>query len=288
MKRMNAAGLFLCIAAGCLWADATYTETTKYTGGTLIEMTQRMASNPILGRLAGGRLQSAFQDQTSTVFVKGAKMARVGQATTTIFDLDAGTVTNVNNEKRTYSVETFEEMRQRMEKMEQRTNRNGGGELEFDVKVTKTGQTRSIKEQTASETVMTLTAKSSGSQGQMVVKVDTWLVPSTSVSKELLDYQRKLAEKFAYAFGGAPSLGPAMGGMSAAMKEMRKLDGYPVLSDISVSGVSSPMAAMGGGGGDPNAPLIAMETQVDNITSGSIDDAKLAVPAGFKQEKPRR
>jgi hypothetical protein len=250
-------------------------------------MTRRMASNPIMGRLAGGRLQAAFQDQVSSVFVKGAKMARVGQATTTIFDLDAGTVTTINNEKRTYSVETFEDMRQRMEKMQQRTNRDGQGELEFDVKVTKTGQTRSIKEQTASETVMTLTAKNSNSQGQMVVKVDTWLVPPTPVTKELAEYQKKLAEKFAYAFSGAPGLGPAMGGMNAASKEMRKLDGYPVLSDISVSGVSSPMAQMGGGG-DPNAPLITLETQADNVVSGSVDDTKFAVPAGFKQDKAHR
>jgi hypothetical protein len=94
LKQIVPAGVFVCLAAGCLWADVTYTETTKYTGGTLLEMTQRMASNPIMGRLAGGRLQSAFQDQTATVYVKGAKMARVGQALTTIFDLDAGTVTH--------------------------------------------------------------------------------------------------------------------------------------------------------------------------------------------------
>jgi hypothetical protein len=288
LARLTPAGLLVCLAAGTLSADVTYTETTKYTGGTLIEMTQRMASNPIMGRLAGGRLQAAFHDQTSSVFVKGAKMARVGSVSTTVFDLDAGTVTTINNEKRTYSVETFEELRQRMEQMQQRMNRNGGGDLEFDVKVDKTGQTRSIKDQTASETVMTLTAKNANSQGQMVVKVDTWLVPPTAGTKELADYQRKLAEKFAYAFAGAPGLGPAMGGMNAAMKEMRKLDGYPLLSDISVSGVSSPMAAMGGGGNDPNAPLITMENQVDTIANGSVDDAKFAVPAGFKQEKPRR
>lgn len=286
MQPIIPAALLVWAAAGSLWADVSYTETTKYTGGTLLDVTRRMASNPIVGRLAGGRLQAAFQDQVSSVFVKGAKMARVGQAATTIFDLDAGTVTTVNNEKRTYSVETFEDLRQRIEKMQQRTNRDGQGELEFDVRVTKTGQTRAMKDQTASETVMTLTAKNSSSHGQMVVKVDTWLVPATSVTKELAEYQKKLAEKFAYAFSGGPGLGPAMGGMNAAREEMRKLDGYPVLSDISVSGVSSPMAQMGNGG-DPNAPLITLETQEDNIASGAVDDTKFAVPAGFKQEKPR-
>jgi hypothetical protein len=278
----------LVTAQSALLADVSYTETTKYTGGTLIEMTQRMASNPIMGRLGGGRLASAFQDQTSTTYVKGNKMARVGNLTTTVFDLDAGTLTTINNERHTYSVSTFEEMRQRMEEMQQRMNKGKSGELEFDVKVDKTGQSRTINGQTASETVMTLTAKNSGAQGQMVVKVDSWLVPATSASSELLDFQRKLAQKFAYAFGGAPSLGPAMGGMNAAMNEMRKLDGYPTLSDISVSGVSSPMAAMAGGESDPKAPLIQMQTQVGAITPGSVDDSKFAVPNGYKQEKARR
>ncbi len=289
LKAVTTAVLMLALAASqSALADVTYTETTKYTGGTLIEMTQRMASNPIMGRLGGGRLAAAFQDQTSTTFVKGNKMARVGNLTTTIFDLDAGTLTTINNERHTYSVATFEEMRQRMEEMQQRMNKGKGGELEFDVKVDKTGQSRTIDGQTASEAMVTLTAKNSSAQGQMVVKTDAWLVPPTSATSELLDFQRKLAQKFAYAFAGAPSLGPAMGGMNAAMSEVRKLDGYPILSDISVSGVSSPMAAMGGGESDPKAPLIQMETHVGSVTAGPVDDSKFTVPAGFKQEKARR
>lgn len=289
LKPLIRVGVLTALATGCLLADVTYTETTKFTGGTLLEMTQRMASNPIMGRLAGGSLKSAFQDQTSTVFVKGAKMARVGTAISTIFDLDAGTVTTINNEKHTYSVETFEELHQHMEQMQQRMNRGKGGDLQFDVKVDKTGKTRTVGGQTASESLMTLTAKNSDAQGQMIVKVDAWLVPPSSTTKELVDFHRRLAEKFAYAFAGAPSLGPAAGGMSAAAREIQKLDGYPVLTETAVSGVSSPMtAAMGGSASDPNAPLIRTETEMGSIASRPVDDSKFAVPAGFKQEKSRR
>lgn len=195
MTLLTRAGVLAGVTAGCLLADVTYTETTKYTGGTLLEMMQRMASNPIMSRLAGGGMKTAFQDQTSTVYVKGAKMARIGNSSSTMFDLDAGTMTNINNEKRTYSVETFEDLRQRMDQMQQRMNRGGSGDLQFDVKVDKTGKTRNIKDQTAGETVMTLTAKNASSQGQMVVKVDAWLAPATSSTKELAEFQRKLAQK---------------------------------------------------------------------------------------------
>ncbi len=256
----------------------------------MIEMTRRMASNPIMGRLGGGALKSAFQDQTFTIYVKGAKMARIGDTFSSIFDLDAGTMTNINHAKRTYSVETFDQMRQQMEQVQQRMNKGQSGDIDFDVKVEKTGQTRTIEGQTATETILTLTAKSANANGQMVVKVDAWLVPADSVPPELADYSRRLSEKFAYAFAGSsPSMGAAGSGIGAAMKETQKLDGYPILTDVSVSGVSSPMAGMMGGGGnsDPNAPLIQMENQSSNYAAGSVDDSKFNIPAGYKEEKRR-
>lgn len=231
MQSLIRLGIAASLAAGCLLADVTYTETMKFTGGTLIDMMQRMASNPILGRMAGGSLKNAFQDQNYTVYVKGSKMARIGNTTSTIFDLDAGTVTSINNEKQTYSVATFEEMRERMEQAQQRMSRSKGGEIQFDVKVDKTGKTRSIGGQTATETLMTMTAKNADSQGQMVVKVDVWLAPSSAATSEVAEFHKKLGQKFAYAFsGGGAAMGPAAGGINAAMKEMQKLDGYPVLS----------------------------------------------------------
>jgi hypothetical protein len=285
-------GLLAGMAAGFLTADATYTQTTKFTGGSLIEMTKKMASMPLLGKMGGGGLKQAFDDQHYDIYVKGNKEARIGTMLSTIFDLDAGTVTTVDNTKRTYSVQTFDEMREQMERMQQRMNRGQNGDLQFDVKAEKTGQTRTIDGETANETLVTMTAKQANASGQMVIKMDLWLVPVKSSMQEIVDFQRRLAEKFAYALGSfSPMMGAAGSGMSAALKESFKQDGYPALTEMTMSGVSSPggpMAMMGGGGnGDPNAPLMQMETATGSFATGSVDDAKFSVPAGYKEEKRR-
>ena len=81
-------------------------------------------------------------------------------------------------------------------------------------------------------------------------------------------------------------MGGAGAGIGAAMKESFKMDGYPALSDVDVSGVAGPM--MGRGNTDPNAPLIKMETQSSNFATGQVDDSKFVVPAGYKEEHKRR
>jgi len=276
-------GLTGLVAAACSFADVTYDQTVKFTGGSMVDMVHRMANNPILGARGGG-LGAAFADQTYTVYIKGSKMARVGQTTTTIFDLDAGTMTIVNNERRTYRTETFDEMRQRMEEAQRRMSHGAGGDLQFDVKTESTGQTRTIDGKNASETVLTMTAKSSGANGQMVVKVDSWLIAPDPAMHEAMDFYKRLSQKFAYAFAGGPGMGSAGAGINAAYREMANLDGYPLLSDIAVSGAS---AAMPGMGGDPNAPIIKTQMQSTNFVVGPVDDSRFSIPADYKQEQGR-
>jgi|GEM_PF-3300174 len=287
MKVFLRFGAAAAISVAILGADVTYTQTAKFEGGSLVEMMQKMASMPMMGRM-----KQAFEDQHYNVFVKGNKMARWSQMTSSIYDLDAGTVTNIDNAKRTYSTMTFEEMQQRADQMQQRMNKGQTPDLEFDVKMDASGKTHVIDGQTAKEVVITMTAKQASAQGQMVVVTHAWLVPLTPATKELLEFQRKLSSKFVYAFGGmGPGLGSAGKGLSAAMKEAMNQDGYPVLTDVSISGVTAamgPMAAMGGGKSDPNTPLIQLQTQNQNFAPAAVDDSKFLVPAGFKEDKRGR
>lgn len=273
--------LTAAMAAGLAAADVTFDQMVRFTGGSMVEMIRRMANNPMISRKGGGAA-SAFQDQKFTVYIKGSKMARIGQATSTITDADAGTVTVINNERRTYMTQTFDEIRQRMEQAQQRMHQQGGN-LQFDVKTDTTGQTRTIDGKSAGEVVLTLTAQSSSANGQMIVKVHSWLIAADAAMQEARDFYKRLGQKFSYAFGGSPALGPAAGGISAAYREMMNLDGYPILSEIAVTGVASPMAMVGGG--DPNAPLIKTETESSKFVSGPVDDSKFAVPAGYTQEQ---
>ncbi len=284
MKALLRITLLTAIAAVCLFGDVTYDQSTKFTGGSLLDVMRGMANNPILGRMGGGAMKTAFQDQNFKIYVKGSKMAKIGELTSMIYDLDAGTVTTINHQKHTYNVMTFDQMREQMQRMQQRGNRGQSSDIDFDVKVDKTGQTRTIDGQTATETIMTMTAKSASANGQMVVKTDLWGVPPDSTKRELMDFQKRLVEKFAYAFAGGPGLGGSSAGIAAAIKESFKLDTYPVLDDIDVSGVAGPM---GRGNSDPNAPLIKMETQSSNFISGPVDESKLSVPAGYTEESRR-
>jgi hypothetical protein len=290
MKLVLRLACSVMLAGGVLLADVTYQQTTKYQGGTLIEMVQKMASIPMMGRMMGGnQMKQAFEDQRYDIYVKGNKMARWGQLTSSIYDLDAGTITTIDNTKKTYRTATFEEMQRRAEEMQQRMNRNkGGGDLQFDVKAERTGQTRVLDGETAQEMLITMTAKQATAQGQMVVTMDAWLVPIKPGTKEVEEFQRKLTAKYAYAFA---SMGPAMAsagqGLSAAMQEAMKQDGYPALTDVAIKGVVAG-GPMGGGDSDPNAPLIKVETQTGNFAEGAVDDSKFVIPAGYKEDKHGR
>jgi hypothetical protein len=295
MHLFSRLGLTTVIVAATLSADVTYQQSTKFKGGALIDMVQKISSMPMIGRMAGGNMKQAFQDQNYDVFVKGNKMARIGPRISTIYDLDAGTITNIFHDRQSYSVETFEEMRARLEEMQKRMNRNQSNDIQFDVKIDKTGKTQTVDGEMAKETDIILTAKQASEQGQMVVTVHAWLVPMNPLRHEVLDFQKRLAEKLTSGMSGmSPAMGSTSVGIAAAMREMSRIDdGYPALDDVVVSGLTAaggPMGGMAGTNGgsvDPNTPMIDTETSNHGFTSGVADDSKFAVPAGYKEQKEK-
>jgi hypothetical protein len=293
MHRGIRISLIASIAACGLLGDVTYHQTTKFTGGSLVEAMKKMASMPLMGRMGGGAMKTAFADQQHDVYIKGNKMASIGPLTSILYDLDAGTITTINHEKSTYSTMTFDELRQQMEQVQQRMHKGTGQDIEFDMKLSDTGQTRTIDGQTATEKLLTMTAKQAGKDGQMVIKSHLWLAPPTPPMNEVAEFHKRLATKAAFAMGGfSPMMGSASTGLQAAMKQSFEQNGYPVLTETEVSGVvggGSPLGAMmGQGGGDPNTPMIQTEMQTENFVTASVDDGKFAIPADYKEEKRRR
>jgi hypothetical protein len=274
-------------AAGCLLADVSYQETVQYTGGSLIDMMRGMSNSP-MGKLMGGRLSKGLKDRTLKVYLKGNKLARIGEDSSTIVDLDAGTITTMDNEHHSYTVMSFDEMNRQMQEMRQKMNKRGDApDVKFNAKVDATGKTREIDGKTAKEYILTMTAE--GQQGAgMSVRSDMWAVPSGPGTDELRDFHKRLSEKLNYAFGAGmnPMMGNAGQGLSELQKETTKLEGYPVVQDTAVSGVQSPMAG-GNGGSDPNAPFITMKTQSANFSTGSVDEAVFQIPSNYKERKAR-
>src|SRR4051794_23238621 len=101
------------LAASTLLADFTYQETTKITGGMLISAMKVAGVFSKQARQAGEPTQS-------TVSVKGDRMMHRNPHHTSIIDLNSQTITSVDLEKKTYSVMTFDEMKQALEQMQQK------------------------------------------------------------------------------------------------------------------------------------------------------------------------
>lgn len=224
-------------------ADFTYTETTQITGGSMMQLMKMAGTFSKTARQVGEPI-------VSTVAVKGNRMTRVGPQQTEIIDLDRETITSVDHQKRQYTVLTFEQMRQQVEKAvqkakeEQRTKAPeekpaSNTDMKFEVHVRNTGASKEVAGLSATESILTMamdaTDKASGQTGSMAITNDLWLAPEIPGYDEVKEFYRRYAEKMQMVFNGA--LTPAMlaqypgagQGMRNMAKEMSKLKGIPVL-----------------------------------------------------------
>src|SRR5579871_6140908 len=127
------------MTAGALMADFSYQEKSTITGGALASMM----------KVAAVFSKQAREPIQTFVAVKGNKMVHRGTSHMSIIDLDAETITSVDLQKKTYSVMTFEQMKQMMEQMQQKMHQqsNSGDsnvDLNFKVSVNPTGATKQV------------------------------------------------------------------------------------------------------------------------------------------------
>ena len=98
-----------CVAASLpavLLADFSYEQTTKMTGGAMMGMM----------RMVGAFSKQALEPIQGTVSVKGNKMVHSSKDRAEVIDLDSETFTGIDFAKKTYSVMTFAEMAQMIER----------------------------------------------------------------------------------------------------------------------------------------------------------------------------
>jgi hypothetical protein len=244
---LRSSGVFVvCLSlAPSLWADFTYRETTKITGGAIVGM-MKMAS------MFSSQAKRVGEPSIFTVYLKGNRMARVSQDDAEIIDLDAETMTHINNLDHTYTTITFEQMRQQLEaakqqaekkrseqKNDQAANSEPPPEMKFKVNVRETGAKKEVSGLESSEAILAMqfeaTDKKSGQTGAMAITNDMWMAPEIPGYAELRDFERRYAVKMGAVLSGAfnPSMmamQPGMGqGLADMAKEMSKLKGTPVL-----------------------------------------------------------
>jgi hypothetical protein len=220
---LAAAGALLA-SAPVLLADFQYEQTTKITGG--------MAASA--ARFAGRR---ATDGQVATVAVKGSRMVHLSDKSAQIYDLDKGTITHVDLEKKTYTVMTFEQMRDMAKQATERMSKGDAPEMSFTASVKETGQKRTVAGLNANGYILIMavsgTDKESGRQGAMNMTTDMWMAPQLPGYQEVRDFQRRMAEKMGAGLGGANPMAAMQPGSAKAFaemaKEMAKLKGIPVL-----------------------------------------------------------
>lgn len=285
-------------------ADFTYQETTQVTGGSIVSMM----------KLAGTFSKQARQANdpvVSTVMVKGNKMIRIGKETSEIIDLDAETITEIDNQKKQYTTMTFAQMRQQMEAAMAKAKAQQARQqppppasdaqkvdVTFSVKVRNTDATRDVAGLSATESIMTMTMdatdQKSGQTGSLAITNDMYLVPEIPGYGEVRDFYKRFAVKMGTVMSGAINTQmmammqqPAAGkGMADMVEEMSKLKGVPVLQIMrmgtTIDGTPLPAASeapLPSGPPPPSAGDVAKSAVMSSLPFGGFGKKK-------KQEDP--
>jgi hypothetical protein len=187
-------------------------------------------------KIAGAFSKQAREPIRSTVLLKGNRMATLSAQSGHIIDLDKETITEIDFQKRTYSVITFAQMAEALKQMEAQLKSAKGEQPEMNVKasIKETGQTKQFSGMNARELVMTLemegTDQQTGQKGAMVVTADMWVAQQPGYDQVRQFYQR-MAQKLAWTPGGGMfTMGRSdmARAMADLQKEAAKLDGVPV------------------------------------------------------------
>jgi hypothetical protein len=276
-------------------------------------------------RMAGGK-----DGITSTAAIKGNRMETTTGSTGQIVDLTEEKVYRLDMKKKSYDVVTFAEMRKQLEdaraeaakqqpkdEQAQQQQQQAAQQLEFDVKVDKTGRHQPLLGRDTEEAVLTITMHEKGKKledsGGMVMTTTMWLAPKIAALDEIAQFNMRY---FKAVYGGLfsgvdlqqmntlsamlPGFGKLMDRTSA---ERQKLQGTPLSSTTVIEAVKSPEQmkeadSNSGGGGltgrfasrlmhrqtEQRTKTLTLTNETLSIaTTASADD--VAIPAGFKEKK---
>jgi hypothetical protein len=239
--------LLLTIGGSSLRADLSFDQTAKITGGAMMGVM----------RIAGAFSKQAREPIVTHVYLKGDRMAHFTRDTAQITDLSNETITNIDFQKKTYSVVTFAEMARAMAELGQKMTGQSGEKPEVSMKVDvkATGQTRQISGFETREIVLTVemetTDPKSGAKGSMLTTSNMWIAKDVTGYEQMKAFHERMAKKMAWAPGA--NLGPMaagdpglMKGMAAAAKEAAKLEGAPLLQVVRMGMKGMPATAEAG------------------------------------------
>ena len=240
--------LALALPATLYAGDYTYQQTTQLTGGALLNMMKTVG-------IFSSQTRHAGDPVVSTIYLKDNRLANVSPDSIQIIDLDKETITQIDVQKKTYTVMTFEQMKQAIEAARAQVQQQPAPQaaqpapksdaqnvkMSFDVKVRNTGAEREISGLSSSESILTLMLNATDTQtqqsGSMAVTNDMWMVPSIPGYDQIRDFYKRYAAKMSdatlglgYDFSKMLAQNPAAGeALSDMAGEMQKLKGVPIM-----------------------------------------------------------
>jgi hypothetical protein len=206
-------------------ADFSYTTTSNATGGSMAAMAGNM-------------------NTSGKVFLKGSKMRNDTGSTSTIIDFDAQTITTLNHQAKTATVQKISDMAAK------------SSDMSVKIEVKETGQTKSINGYNAKELLMTMDMDmpqlQQAGMGKMQMEMQLWLSSDVPGIGEQRDFYKKNMDRFPFAAmaGGNPQMAQAMAQMQ---KKLAEMNGVPVETVIKVKPA--------GGAGAPAMPQMSPAQQ---------------------------
>ncbi len=224
-----------------LLADASYQETTQITGGSILGLMKMAGTFSSQARKAGEPI-------VSTVYLKGNRLARISPEQAEVIDPDKEAITHIDLAKRTYTVMTFAQMREQLQKATQQMQNqpakdaNGNDvKMSFDVKVRNTGAEKQVSGLSTKEAILTMTMTGTDQKTQQTGNIgitnDMWLASDVPGYDQVRDFYVRMAEKMGMMTPGTgldlsrflaqnPGASQALQDLA---KEMQKMKGVPVL-----------------------------------------------------------
>ncbi len=245
IRRIAVTGTALLLAGGMALADFQYEQTSKITGGALMGMV----------RVMGAFSKQMREPMKSTIAVKGDRMVMIMDQSTQVIDLSKETITEINHQKKQYSVVTFADWAAALQNMDNKIRDEKGkerGEITVRAKVDQPGDTRDINGMTTKHAILTMEFEGTNDKGEkgvfMTMVSDMWLAPEVAGYAEVKSFHQRMAQKLSWSpnsgFLAAAAPGSSKG-MAELIKEASKLDGVPVLQVMRmVSGTPEQAAAM--------------------------------------------
>ncbi|MBI4907419.1 MAG: hypothetical protein HY820_27585 [Acidobacteria bacterium] len=252
MRRLTCCLAVLALAPAAALADFSYTETSKMTGGALLNMSRS------LGAFSKG-MRKVGEPTISSVALKGNRMATIHDTHADIYDLDKETITHIDFEKKNYSTITFAQMREAMEKAMKKAQgdmkkadkqraeaeakaKESNVQMNMKIDVKDTGKKQIVNGIDTHEilliTGLEATDKKSGaSSGAMQTVMSMWMTDSVPGYKEVEEFQKRMAAKMAANWQGSgfAQMGAQMAAdprfkssVEAMAKEAEKMKGIQI------------------------------------------------------------